>query len=193
MYQKYNTEALVLGSYESGENDRTVVLYTKDFGLVRARARSVRSEASRMRYGLQNYSLSHVSLVRGKASWRVAGAAALRYASGDTRGIAAFARVCELVTRLVHGEEENTYLYGVLAEAHAALIREKTDAFGTIEIVCVARVLFALGYISAEALETGHASFSAENALDHASRRRAPALRRGHTPISLFTHTAYTG
>lgn len=164
MYQKYNTEALVIGSHESGENDRTIILYTKDFGLVRARARAVRSEASRMRYGLQNYSLSYVSLVRGKASWRVAGASALRYASGDLRGLAAFARICELVMRLVHGEEENAYLYAVLAEAHSALVREKTDAFGTIEIVCVARVLYALGYISAEALGS-----------------------------ALFTHTAYTG
>lgn len=164
MYQKYNTEALVVGSRESGENDRVMVLYTKDFGLVRGRASAVRSESSRMRYGLQNYSLSNVSLVRGKKGWRVAGAAALRCAAGDTRGIAAFVRICELVVRLVHGEEENAYLYAALAEAHAALMREKADAFATIEIVCVARILYALGYISAEALST-----------------------------ALFTHTAYTG
>ena len=41
---------------------------------------------------------------------------------------------------------------------------ETCDAWATIEIVCVARVLFALGYISNEALS-----------------------------MALFTHTAYTG
>src|SRR3989344_5419541 len=107
MYQKYNTESLVLGSRESGESDRTIVLFTKDFGLVRARASSVRGEKSKMRYALQNYTLSNASLVRGKRGWRVAGAVALRLAIGDVRGISAFARISELVVRLVHGGEEN--------------------------------------------------------------------------------------
>ena len=72
MYQKYNTEALVLGSRETGESDRVYALFTKDFGLVRARASSVRSEKSLMRYALQNYSRANVSLVRG-GGWRAAG------------------------------------------------------------------------------------------------------------------------
>lgn len=164
MYQKYNTEGLVLGSRESGESDRTIVFFTKDFGLVRARATAVRSEKSKMRYALQDYTLANASLVRGKNGWRVAGATALCTAVGDARGIATFARISELVVRLVHGEEQNAYLYAALAEAHKALMQKNVDAFGTIEIVCVARVLYSLGYISSEALET-----------------------------ALFTHTAYTG
>jgi recombinational DNA repair protein (RecF pathway) len=51
MYQKYHTEAIVLGSIERGEADRTIALMTRDFGLVRARASAVRSETSKMRYG----------------------------------------------------------------------------------------------------------------------------------------------
>lgn len=164
MYQKYNTEALVLGSRESGESDRTITFFTRDFGLVRARATAVRSERSKMRYALQNYTRANVSLIRGKRGWRVAGASALCVATGDPRGVATFARISELVMRLVHGEDENQYLYAALAEAHEALLQERVDAFGMIEIVCVARMLFALGYISTEALET-----------------------------ALFTHTAYTG
>ena len=164
MYQKYQTDALILGSRESGENDRSFSLYTKEFGLVRARAAAVRAESSRMRYALQNYALANVSLVRGKRGWRAAGATALKSAVGDSRGISAFARVAELTLRLVHGEEKNNYLFAALAEAHQALVQEQCDAFAVIEIVCVARLLFALGYISEEALST-----------------------------ALFTHTAYTG
>ena len=164
MYQKYNTEALVLGSRESGESDRTVALFTRDFGLVYARATSVRSEHSKMRYATQHYTQALVSLVKGKRGWRLAGASALRIAGADVKGVAAFARVSELTVRLIHGEEHNAYLFEVLSEAHAALMREKVEAYATIEIVCVARVLYALGYLSAEALET-----------------------------ALFTHTAYTG
>lgn len=164
MYQKYHTEVLVLGSREMGESDSTVELYTRDFGFVRARASAVRAEKSRMRYALQSYSHSTVSLVRGKRGWRAAGASAVRTAAGDERGVAAFARICELLKRLLQGEEHNEYLFEALAEAHSALMVEHCDAYAVIEIVCVARILYSLGYISTEALST-----------------------------ALFTHTAYTG
>ena len=153
-----------MGSSESGEADRSLLLFTRDFGLVRARAASLRSERSKMRYALQDYCHADVSLVRGKAGWRAAGATAIMYATGDTRGMQAFARISELVVRLVHGEEVNEYLYQALVEAHGALMVEKCEAFGMIEIICVARLLYSLGYISNEALSS-----------------------------ALFTHTAYTG
>src|SRR3989338_7166326 len=162
MYQKYQTDALVLGFRESGEADRLYSLFTKDFGLVRARATSVRKEKSKMRYALQNYARTDVSLVRGKHGWRGAGASARGRMMSDTKGIAAYARITELTLRLVHGEEKNDFLFATLAEAHDTLVRESVSAWATVEIVCVARVLFALGYLSAEALET-----------------------------ALFTHTAY--
>jgi len=164
MYQKYHTEGLVLGARELGEADKIFAIYTSDFGLVRARGSSVRSERSKMRYALQRCWRSDVSLVKGKRGWRVAGARAVKGPSGDLRGASTFARISELVLRLVHGEEKNEYLFAALAEAHDALMVERCDACATIEIVCVARILYALGYISSEALST-----------------------------ALFTHTAYTG
>ncbi len=151
MYQKYNTEALVLKSCEQGEADKVFTIFTRDFGLVRARASAVRGEKSRMRYALQTYARAEISLVRGRRGWRVAGARALKSATGDVHGIVAFARICELVLRLVHGEEQNDYLFSALAESHDALMRAQCDAWPTIEVVCVARVLYALGYLSAEA------------------------------------------
>ena len=162
MYQKYQTEALVLGSREYGEADKVYALYTQDFGLVRARASGVRLERSKMRYSLQNYSRVSAALVRDKRGWRLAGAHPIKNAGGDMHGVSAFARVCELVLRLVQGEEKNAYLFAVLSDGHQALMVKRCPAWPTIEIVCVARALYALGYLSAEALET-----------------------------TLFTHTAY--
>lgn len=162
MYQKYQTEALVLGSWESGEADRTIALYTRDFGLVRARGSAVRTENSKMRYGLQLYTHVHVGLIRGRRGWRAAGAAAIKNPSAQYRPLGVFARVSELVLRLVAGEEKNEYLFAALGDAHDALMQKECTAYATIEIVCVARVLYALGYISSEALQT-----------------------------ALFTHTAY--
>lgn len=164
MYHKYQTAALVLGSRELGESDRVYALYTRDFGLVWARASGIRSEKSRMRYAVQDYSHAEIALVRGKRGWRLAGASSIHSATGAQTGISAFARIAVLVLRLVHGEERNEYLFGALSEAHRALMQERNDAWATVEIVCVARILYALGYISTEALS-----------------------------MALFTSTAYTG
>ena len=142
MYQKYHTEALILGNREMSEADRVVALFTRDFGLVHARASAIRSERSKMRYAVQDYARARVSLVKGKRGWRLAG---------------------------VHGEEKNDYLFAVLTEAHNTLIREHVEASATIEIVCVARVLFALGYLSSEALETAlftHTAYEREHVLE---------------------------
>ncbi len=174
MYQKYQTEALVLGSREIGEADRVLALFTRDFGLVRARASAIRSEKSKMRYAVQDYARAEVSLVKGKRGWRLAGAASLKSATRDRICVATFARIAELTVRLVHGEEKNDYLFAVLAEAHDALMRGKVEASATIEIVCVARVLYALGYLSAEALETAlftHTAYDREHVLEAEAKR----------------------
>ncbi len=168
MYQKYHTEAIVLGGRERGESDRSVALFTSEFGMVHARASAVRSEKSRMRYALQHFTRCKVSLVKGKSGWRVAGATALEsYPQGE--GAKVFARAATLVRRLVQGEERNEYLYETLVEAHQACRSEHADTLPVVEIVCVARILFALGYISTEALSTAlftHTAFTGESLLE---------------------------
>lgn len=166
MYQKYQTDALVLGSRELGESDRTYMLFTREFGLVRARASAVRTEKSKMRYALQNYALTNVSLIRGKRGWRAAGARATAGVTylHDIKAVKSFARIAELVMRLVGGEEKNEYLYETLFGAYHALLEGLPTQAGlpalagdqseSIEILCVARALYSLGYLSADALDT---------------------------------------
>jgi len=183
MYQKYQTDAIVLSGRESGEADKIYALYTRDFGLVRARASAVRRESSRMRYSLQSFSLANVSLVRGKRSWRVAGARPLENiaVTENMRGVEAYGRIADLVAKLVAGEEKNEYLYETLVEARHALVASKFNlepAIPTIEIICVARVLYTLGYISAEALNTTlftHTDYAVES-LREAEMRREKLL-----------------
>lgn len=182
MYQKYTTDALVLGSREHGEADKVFALYTRDFGLVWARASAVRTERSKMRAALQSYSRAHISLVRGTRGWRAAGAMPTRTAlASSADGLATFARISELVLRLVKEEEANEYLFDTLADAHAALFIDGhpmsvmgKDGIVSIELVCVARVLFALGYLSAEALETtlfAHTAYGLSELAEAGERR----------------------
>lgn len=153
MYAKYQTDALVLGTVPHGEADARVTLYTKAFGLVHVRASSLRRESSRMRYGLQSYMRSHVSLVRGASGWRAAGAVS-HTSLGDAcrEARASFARIARLVVRLVPHEDVNESLYVILEHAHLSFGRAASSECALMELVCVARMLHALGYLSTNAL-----------------------------------------
>ncbi len=70
---KYTTESFILDSYESSEHDKTYKLFTKDFGLIFARATSVRKLESKLRGHLKVGHLSKITLVKGKEIWRITG------------------------------------------------------------------------------------------------------------------------
>ena len=178
MYQKYQTEALILRSRERGEADKVFALYTRDFGLVWARASGVRRENSKMRYALQNGAYIQTGLVRGKRGWRLAGASAMRQFGGNAAGALVFARICKLVMRLVQGEEHNAYLFETLADAQATLSASAHTDLPTVEIVCVARVLYALGYLSEDALGSALLTHTAHGAaqLAEVEKRRVKLL-----------------
>ena len=164
MYQKYHTEALVLRSYERGEADRVFALLTEDFGLVRARASAVRRENSRQRYALQTGARVRISLIRGSRGWRIAGAEALGgIAPENASALGVFARLSALLERLLQGEEANAYLFATCAEAHAALQLTPHETHHSLELLAVARILFALGYLSAESLGAAAASTTYEH------------------------------
>ena len=72
-YQTYTTKGYICGSFTRNTSDKYYFIFTRDAGMVVASARSVRDEKSKLRYGLQDFSLSDVSLVRGRHDWRIVG------------------------------------------------------------------------------------------------------------------------
>ncbi|NBV76951.1 hypothetical protein EBR66_02230 [bacterium] len=185
MYHKYNTEALVLGSREYGESDRVFALFTKDFGLVRARAGAVRAESSKMRYALQSGSHITVSLVKGKRGWRAVGAVSL-CKSLSPHSVTTFMRTARLVLRLVLGEEQNQYLFDTLLSERQVLVTATKEECSVIELLSVARVLYSLGYLSPGALNTAlfaNTSF-AEDDMESARVQRELFLSHINTALS---------
>lgn len=166
MYEKYTTDAIIIAAYEHGEHDKVFALYTRDFGLVRARASAVRKIESRMRSALALFSHASVSLVRGARGWRVAGARGESSEKLSSEGAHAYARIVQLVLRLVRGEETNPYLFDVLCGARSACVEKDGTRIAAAELLCVARVLYALGYLSPSALASAlfvHAQYGEQD------------------------------
>lgn len=139
-YAIYSTRGFILGSTPSGEASKIYLIYTEDFGLVRARAQSVRLLTSKLRYNLEDYSFGTFSLVKGREIWRLTGAEKLD-SSGSLSPTRA--RVLNLVKRLVQGEEKNEKLWKALL-----LLTEKEMK----EPLILVYILDALGYLDVRIL-----------------------------------------
>ena len=133
MYHLYHTEGFVLRGSEKGEANKSFLLLTRELGLISATAQSVREERSKLRYGLSDFSLAELSLVRGKDSWRITGATLVEDVYGALRAsphaAALFARIFRLLRRLVAGEEKNEQLFCAVKEAFLFLHSSSVPPF----------------------------------------------------------------
>lgn len=150
----YHTEAIVLGGSASEEGSKFLHLLTKDFGFIIAHARSVRAAKSKLRYSLQDFSYSHIDLVRAKSGWRITSAEYIKSffqysgkaAQGDTFRI--IGRISNLLKRLLGGEEKNEILFEDVRNGFLFLSYEELSGEDAIavEIILMMRILNHLGY-----------------------------------------------
>ncbi len=156
-YHIYQTEGLILRSSAHREADRFIFALTADFGLIGASASGVRLEKSKLRYSLQELSLSSLSLVRGKSGWRITNAALSQdfYAElrSERRKLQLAARILSLLQRLVAGEEGNAALFSVVVEGlrYLSAAPATQESLQNIECLLVLRMLRLLGYIGESA------------------------------------------
>ena len=152
MHHIHHTHAIILGSKNLGESNKTLYLYTRELGLISARVQSIRKESSKLRYALQDYSYAEIDLVRGKDVWRVTTAVARESFSHTYRDLQAFStikQIASLVIRLCAGEEKNEkifedLLFGLRFYNQEYLSIENKQKT---ELVLVLRILHHLGYI----------------------------------------------
>jgi len=150
----YQTEAFVIDSRNVGEANKIIYLFTKDLGLVAGTAQGVRLLKSKLRYSLQDFSYTKVSLVRGKEVWRITSAGLIdSIASKVSPDSFVLIRGLMLVKRLVHGEEKNEDLWNVLKGAYLFWQSREMDSVSPehFEYILILRILNSLGYVAPEA------------------------------------------
>ena len=152
-YHLYHTDAFVLGSAPSGEGSKTISLFTRELGFLFASAQASREERSKLRYGLQDFSYSNVSLVRGREFWRLTHAELVENVANELSGtpdaVRMLGRIGKLLRRLLAGEERNEPLFVAVREGLQFIAtKPDTSALEGIEIVLVLRILYLLGYLA---------------------------------------------
>jgi DNA repair protein RecO len=149
-YASYITDALVCGAKDSNTADRSFLLFTPDVGMLSATARSVREERSRQRFALQEFALVRVTLIRGRAGWRIGSVESVdnfyaRATNKEARG--SVVAVLRLLRRFIHGEEAVPELFSFAVSA-LELLSGDIQQRSFVDKVVQLRLLSQLGYIA---------------------------------------------
>lgn len=153
-YVTYTTEALVCGGFDQNTADKSFLLFTKEAGMLFATAKSVREERSLQRPALQDFSRIRVSLVKGKAGWRVGSVEALSndFAEATTREMrGSVVALYRLLRRFIRGEEPVGDLYGVVINGLDLLLSDLKNR-RLAELLIEVEILTMLGYVDKEAI-----------------------------------------
>ena len=137
-YHIYTTKGIVLSQRPVGEADRIYSILTRELGLVKAKAISVRKSASKLRGSIEPYSISDVSFVRGKGEWRLTSAELIQKVRNERE----LAKPLTLLEKLVQGEEPHPELFDAIERE--LMKEEKNNEF---EINLVAKIMYHLGYV----------------------------------------------
>ena len=126
------------------EADRVYIVLTRDLGLIQATALGVRKEMSKLRGALEPFTLSLISVVRGKEYWRATSAQSLQ----NIYSSPALARSLALLEKLVQGEVPHPELFDAVESAlKNTMIYHSEENKEMFEISLVSKILFHLGYL----------------------------------------------
>lgn len=148
MYQKYTSLGFLVWSRGSGEADRNLLFYTKEFGMILAHATSVRHSKSKLRSHLNTGALLSLTLLKSKQRWKLTEAEVIRETlTPKSAGYRTFVQILSVVKSLVHGEEKNDALFGAFSELHNFLSENSEGEYlDAAECLAMIKILHALGY-----------------------------------------------
>lgn len=152
----YNTEGIILSSFDVGEANKFFRIFTRDLGFIEATAQGVRKIESKNRYGLQDFSVSYFSLVRGKDIWRITNVDSRENLyflfRKDKNKLNFLIKTFGLLKQFIHGEEKNEELFEIIFETVEFLKNNELSRleFENLELFTKMKILHNLGYFDNE-------------------------------------------
>jgi DNA repair protein RecO (recombination protein O) len=149
-YHIYSTIGIVLKRKTFGESDTVLSILTQDLGLVLASAKSTRTLQSKLKGSLQEYSLSNVSMVKGKNGWKITNASLIKnyYFDSPEYSKKIFAKISLILQKNITGELFHKEVFDIVRTGFDSVIETKIDNIQYIETLMVLRIMKELGYVA---------------------------------------------
>lgn len=161
MYHIHRTKGLIIKSIPIREADKQLTVLTKEFGLLKISAQGIRKIESKLRFSIQDFSLSRLAMVKGKNGWRLTNASLINnfYNEIENQELKdSILRVLNLIDRLVVDESDEHKEVFEITFDFIDFARNSQDLFNSdlvknFEIVFLLNILADLGYVDVENLK----------------------------------------
>lgn len=151
MYCKHHTKGVVLSGKNEENDSRRVCLFTEQFGVISAKVQGARNVKSRLRGGVQDFSLGEFSLIRGRSGWKVVSMRAesnlFEIFKNDAEKLKITGNIFGLLKKLVSEEIPSTPLFSVVSNFLDFIKGAKKGEVILAECLTLMRILYILGYM----------------------------------------------
>ena len=155
MHTIHHTEAIVVRSEPSGEANKRIWLFTKEFGLVIAMVQGVRKPQAKLQSHISDYSVISADILRGKNAWRLISAKVIDVPLlGKERSplARAYVRTVIFLERFLVGEGVHEELFEHILTFGKMVHNGEYDA-RALDALSLWKMLVLLGYIAVEDMD----------------------------------------
>ena len=139
----YKTQGIIIKSENLGELDRLLTIYTRDFGKILARAKSVRKNQAKLKGHLETFFYSHLMMAPARGVDIVTGAETIESFSFLRQNLSCLAAayyLAELIDQLIVGPERDADIWRLLLDSFRALnkisgVDENKEAFSIKKVI----------------------------------------------------------
>ena len=176
MHTVHHTDAVILKSVHSGEANKRVWLFTKEFGLIVATVQGVRKTEAKLKGHITDYTFILADLVKGRDVWRLVSATERHNPlAGTVRAPLArvYVRTLSMLARFLIDEGVHEELYVHVVDIAQVVSKQTLDA-AIVDAWSIWKMLALLGYIAPTDAHFPLVSFDAASAvplIDENTRR----------------------
>jgi DNA repair protein RecO (recombination protein O) len=110
----YKTEGIIIRRFNSNEFDKLLVVYTREFGKILVKAKSLRKKEAKMKNSLELFNHVQLLLAKGKNIDTITGAMienSFNNLKSHLPSLAAAYYICELLDKLIIGPEQDERIW----------------------------------------------------------------------------------
>lgn len=151
MFTRHCTEGIILKIGEKGEADQIFNVFTKDFGRLELRGKSIRKGRSKLKMSMPLFSYVRIDFVEGKAfntltdAYLVCG---FQNAKKSLSKLSLFYRIAGITLSLVHGQEKEERIFHLLLRVFQRIDKDSFSKEELKTLFCIFsfHLLYFLGY-----------------------------------------------
>ena len=190
MHTIHHTEAIIVRSEPSGEANKRLWLFTKEFGLLVVMVQGVRKPEAKLRSQLTDYGVISVDLIKGKNTWRLISARSIRtplHAKERSFLARAYVRTISLLERFLTGEGQHHELFEHILSCGALIEKEGINA-RAFDALSLWKVLVLLGYCAVAEEEEPFFTLPFDRAIQLVDESRVKRLIKSATDAISYSH-----